>query len=280
MAEPLRIPLFEIESSNRLRPVDPDWAAAIAGSIQAKGLEQPITIRRAGAGYRLVAGGHRLRAFALLGLEELLEGKHFRLVEANDDEALLSEIDENLMRRELSAVDRAIFLARRKSVWDRLYPQTKAGGDRKSQKSKEEIKRTNCPFVPETFTKDAAAKTGLSDRTIRRSIELANVVPKDVIDLIRETKLADNAAQLRLLARETEENQRRIAEMIAAGTGIKNIAQARQVLGLAKPSEQDPHITIANKLLALWNRASPKARKIFEEAIGLAEEPEDKSAAA
>jgi ParB family chromosome partitioning protein len=275
----LRIPLFEIESSNRLRPVDPDWAAAIAGSIAAKGLEQPITIRRKSAGYRLVAGGHRLAAFNILGLEELIEGEHFRLVEASDDEALLSEIDENLMRRELSAVDRAIFLAKRKEVWDLLYPQTKAGGDRKSKKSKEEIKRTKCPFVPETFTKDAAAKTGLSDRTIRRAIELANVVPKDVIDIIRATKIADNASQLKALSREMPNNQLEIARSIASGQG-KNIAQARQLLGLAAPSEVDPHVAVANKLLALWNRASPKARKIFENAIGLDEEAEDTSAAA
>jgi ParB family chromosome partitioning protein len=278
--EPLRIPLFEIESSNRLRPVDPDWAAAIAASIAAEGIEQPITLRRKGASYKLVAGGHRLAAFGILGLEELVEGEHFRLREASDDEALLAEIDENLMRRELSAVDRAIFLAKRKAVWDRLYPETAQGKAKKPKKTNGEEKRTECPsFLPETFTKDAAAKTGLSDRTIRRSIELANVVSKEVVDLIRETRLADNAAQLRMLARETPENQLLIARSIAGGAG-KNIAQARQILGLAKPSEVDPHVAVANKLLALWNRASPKARKIFEKAIGLAEEAEDESAAA
>ncbi|MBY6243514.1 ParB N-terminal domain-containing protein [Methylosinus sp. Sm6] len=279
MAEPLRIPLFEIESSNRLRPVDPDWAAAIAGSIAAKGLDQPITIRRKGNGYQLVIGGHRLHAFGILGLEELIEGVHFKLVEQSDDQAELSEIDENLMRRELSAVDRAIFLARRKSVWDRVYPETTAGGDRKSQKAKEKIKRTTCPFVPETFSKDAAAKTGLSDRTIRRSIALANVVPREVVELIRPTKLADNAAQLRQLGRETPENQLLIARAICAGGG-KSISHARQILGLAKPSEHDPHTQIANKLLALWNRSSPRARETFLEAIGLGEAEAEETEAA
>ncbi|MBY6244012.1 ParB N-terminal domain-containing protein [Methylosinus sp. Sm6] len=271
MADPLRIPLFDIDSSNRIRQVDPDWAAAIAGSIQAKGLDSPIVIRRCGAGYRLVSGAHRLRAFTLLGVEELIEGEHFKLVEQSDEEAELSEIDENLMRRELSTVDRAIFLARRKTVWDRLYPETTKTGPRKLG--------TSCPqFTPQNFSKDAAEKTGLSKRTINRALELAKL-PDAVLSLIRATKLADNGAQLRALCRETEENQKAIAELIAAGKG-KNVGNARQLLGLSKPSERDPHVATANKLLALWNRASPRARKIFEQAIGLVEEADEESQAA
>lgn len=274
MTEPLRIPLFEIESSTRLRPVDQDWAAAIASSMEAKGLDTPITIRRKGAGYRLVIGGHRRAAFAILGIEELIEGVHFKLVEMTDDEARLSEIDENLMRRELSVIDKAIFLAQRKEVWDKLYPETAKTGPKKL--------RTECPqFRPKTFTADAAAKTGLSDRTIRRAIELNNVLCDDpeLVSIVRGTKLADNAAQLKALLRETAENRLIIARQIAAGAG-KNVAQARQIAGLAKPSEIDPHVATANKLLALWNRASPKARKIFEKAIGLVEDTNEETQAA
>ncbi|MFT8664020.1 MAG: hypothetical protein ABF772_03195 [Acetobacter orientalis] len=41
----------------------------------------------------------------------------------NDDEVELLEIDENLCRRELSALDRATFLTRRQDVYQKLHPE-------------------------------------------------------------------------------------------------------------------------------------------------------------
>jgi len=264
----------DIDASDRLRDVDMDWAAAIAGSMLSRSIDTPITVRLREGVPTLVAGAHRLAAFKINGWEDLEEGVHFNWVKMNDGEARLAEIDENLMRRELSAVDRAIFLAKRKEVWDELYPETTKTGPR----AKNEL-RTSCPqFMPKTFAKDAAAKTGLSDRSIRRSVELIKLLSRDVIALLRATPVADNAAQLKALARETPEARLAVAKLIAEGAA-KNVAQARQLAGLVTPSTIDPHTEMANKLLALWNRASPKARKIFEAAIG-ASGADDESVAA
>lgn len=43
----------------------------LAGSIQALGLLQPLTVRRRADGWELVAGERRLRAAKLAGLEEV-----------------------------------------------------------------------------------------------------------------------------------------------------------------------------------------------------------------
>jgi ParB family transcriptional regulator, chromosome partitioning protein len=272
MKLPNTLKTAEIDASDRLRQIDKDWAAAIAGSMAGRTVDTPITVRMREGVPTLVAGAHRLYGFGLNGWDELQEGVHFTWVEMNDGEARLAEIDENLMRRELSAVDRAIFLAERKKVWEELYPETKQGGDGKYKEKLRNSKRPSCPFGPATvFTKDVAAKTGLSDRTIRRSVELVKILSTDVISLLRATPVADNAAQLKALARETPEAQLAVAKLIAEGAA-KNVAQARQLAGLVAPSEVDPHTAMANKLLALWNRASPKARKIFEAAIGAADD--------
>jgi len=270
MKLPNTLKTAEIDASDRLREVDNAWAAAIAGSMAGRGVDTPISIRMRDGVPTLVAGAHRMMGFEINGWETLDEGVHFKWVELSDDEARLAEIDENLMRRELSAVDRAIFLAKRKEVWDALYPETTKTGPR----AKGEL-RTTCPqFMPKTFAKDAAAKTGLSDRTIRRAGELFKCLggdKSDIIPLLRGTPIADNAAQLKALARETPEAQLAVAKLIAEGAA-KNVAQARQLAGLVTPSEVDPHTAMANKLLAMWNRASPKARKIFEAAIGAADD--------
>lgn len=271
-----QIPLNDIAVIDRLRPVDLDWAQALASSFLSKGQDTAILVRpNPDGGFILVAGAHRLEAARIAGLDAIRADVR----EMSVLEARLSEIDENLMRVELTAVDRAIFLSQRKKVWDEMYPETKQGGDRKSQKALGKIKRTDCPFeLTPTFTKEVADKTGLSARTVRRAIELTNILSPDIISSLRHTVLADNAAQLKALAREKPEDQARIIAAILDGHA-RNVAGARQATGLVPVSEVNPHEIQSSKLLALWNRASPKARRIFLAAINEAEDSDTRQVA-
>ena len=85
-------------------------------------------MRASKSGLRLVAGWHRLEATRQLKHDTIravvLEG-------LDADAALLTEIDENLVRADLSPAERAIHLAERKRLYEKLHPQTKHGGDRK-----------------------------------------------------------------------------------------------------------------------------------------------------
>ena len=63
------------------------------------------------------------------------------------------------------AADQNQALARRKELYEALHPEAAKGGDRKSEDA--EIKRTTCPSVP-SFAADTAAKTGQSERQVRR----------------------------------------------------------------------------------------------------------------
>lgn len=62
MTERRLLPLASIDLGDRLRPIDPVWAQAIAASFAERGQDQPIVVRPDGERFVLVTGGHRLAA--------------------------------------------------------------------------------------------------------------------------------------------------------------------------------------------------------------------------
>lgn len=217
-----RMKVSEITVGERRRALDAAKVEALADSIAKLGLLQPIVVTHAGA---LVAGRHRLEACRKLGLtwidvNVVPEGTDALTVE-------LAEIDENLVRNDLTALEQAEHLARRKVIYEELYPETKHGGDRKSDGAKS--KRQDDVLVP-AFAQDAAAKTGKSERTIQRAVSVANAIPEPVRDAIRETPTADKQSELLKLARMPEAEQQAVVEKIVAGEA-KTVKDAVRAVG-------------------------------------------------
>ncbi|MCH4128602.1 MAG: ParB N-terminal domain-containing protein [Acetobacter fabarum] len=248
------IPLADIDVGERLRGIDDDAAAVIAASMQEQGQRTPIEVRKVGKRYRLIAGAHRMRALALAGIETAFAV----VVKATELEAQLLEIDENICRRELSPLDRATFLARRKEVYEELHPETKHGGDRKSDQVDSLVH-----LIP-SFTEATAQKLGLDARTIRRSVARYTSIMTDVREKIANTWIAASGAQLDALARETPDMQRQIAQFIVQWPAMKNVSEIiRQIKG--KPQKSPP--TMLEKLMALWGKADSATRMRFQEYI-------------
>ncbi|GAA3682102.1 MULTISPECIES: ParB/RepB/Spo0J family partition protein [Acetobacter] len=248
------IPLADIDVGERLRGIDDDAAAVIAASMQEQGQRTPIEVRKVGKRYRLIAGAHRMRALALTGIETAFAV----VVKATELEAKLLEIDENICRRELSPLDRATFLARRKEVYEELHPETKHGGDRKSDQV------DNLVHLIPSFTEATAQKLGLDARTIRRSVARYTSIMTDVREKIANTWIAASGAQLDALARETPDMQRQIAQFIAQWPAVKNVSEIiRQIKG--KPKKSPP--TMLEKLMDLWGKADSATRMRFQEYI-------------
>lgn len=238
----------------RLRPVDSDWVAEIAASIAARGQIEPITIRPSGEDLILVAGAHRHAACDLLG----------RPVDAVVDEmdelaARLAEIDENLIRRELSAIDRAVFLAERKAIWDELHPERRG----RPAKGKEKT-AMSAVF---SFASEAAARTGLSQRTIWGAVSLAKAFSAAEIDLIRRSALADNAAELEKLRKATPD-ARRI--FFAA---LREDPKARIGKVISAKAETDPTAAM-HRLLDGFNRLNDRQKRAFLQAALQVDEAE------
>lgn len=259
--EIVSIPVGSVDIGERLRIVDHDYVALLATSIEEVGLMQPIEVGKKTAKGRwpLIAGAHRLNAYMILGLREIPA----IVVTASKLQAQLREIDENLMRRELTALDRATFLARRKEVHEALHPQARHGGDRRSDqvaKSGDLIAR---------FTREVSAKLDISERSIQRAIARYSKIVPDVRAQIATTWIAGKGAILDALAKEPPETQRLlVAEMLAEKAPARSIAEAiARVRGPSIMEAIDEDEKSFAKLMIVWRGASQRVRDRFVEHV-------------
>ena len=100
------LPISKIEPSEHQprETFDGEKLDALADSIRSHGVIQPITVRRLeGDHYQIIAGERRWRAARMAGLRELPA----RIVDADDREAMVLALVENLQREDLNPVEQA-----------------------------------------------------------------------------------------------------------------------------------------------------------------------------
>jgi ParB family chromosome partitioning protein len=205
------IPIASIRVENRLRPLDDAKVAELAESIAQVGLLQPIGVRPDGT---LVYGYHRLEACKQLGWTEIPAV----VVDGDDLHAELAEISENLIRNELTLLERAEHLARMRAVYEQLYPNARGVG---------RPAKNSATVAP--FSEWAAAQTGLAQRTIQHYVHLAESVAPEVRDAIRRTPIANDGAELKSLASLEPSKQRAVAELIAS-RAVSSVREATREL--------------------------------------------------
>lgn len=81
---------------------------ALADSIQANGILQPLVVQKTDDGYQLIAGERRLRASLRLGLSQV----PIVLREPSADESIILALIENLQREDLNPMEEATAFAR------------------------------------------------------------------------------------------------------------------------------------------------------------------------
>jgi N6-adenosine-specific RNA methylase IME4/ParB-like chromosome segregation protein Spo0J len=154
----------------RLRALRPEKVEELAESIRERGLLQAIMVRP-GSGateaFWLVAGRHRFEAIKKLKLPTI----RCKVRELSDDEASLVEIDENLVRADLSSIERDLHIARRKEIYERQHPDTKRGaaGGAATRKKAKGAKSHGATRPSQAFIDDTANKTGRHRATVARS---------------------------------------------------------------------------------------------------------------
>lgn len=225
----IEIEIAAIDVVDRLRLIDRAYVEMIAASISESYLHQPIAVATTPAGgnrYVLVDGETRLEAFKLLGRTSI--PARIRTLTAEEREK--HEIHANLIRNELCALDRAVFVGRLADIFERENPAAKNGGDHKSKKWREKNQFSNLGNWSQ-FAKEAARRTGLGKTSLYRCRELANKLAPAVASLIRGTKVADNQTQLQALAALDPEQQVTVAKLIAANAA-SNVAKARIIAGI------------------------------------------------
>ena len=189
--------LEDIKSGQTSRLINKSLVEVLVESFQVIGQLHPISLRRTATGaLELVAGRHRLEAMKALGRETIPAD----FMDADTDRMALWEIDENLQRAELTQAERAMALARRKDIYERLHPETRAG-------MAGGLARQGTATDKLAFADSAASILGVAPRTIQRDIHRATSIAPDVMEKIAGTE-HDKGTVLDRLARMSDEQQR------------------------------------------------------------------------
>ena len=91
----------------------------LADSISRHGILQPLSVRRTGTGYELIAGERRLRAAKMAGLSEI----PCIVMTMDEKESGMAAMIENLQRQDLDFIEEAAGIARLMDVWSMSQDQ-------------------------------------------------------------------------------------------------------------------------------------------------------------
>lgn len=225
--ETVRIPAPRLRS---LGDVD-----ALKDSISMGGLLQPIVLDRS---LTLICGRHRLEACKLLGWTEIPA----IIEDVGGAAAELAEIDENLCRRELSALERAEHIAKRKRLWSEIEAVRVAAAPPPADGEKKKGKKADKPREPEltAFVDDTARRTGKAKRAIKEELKIGEM-PVEVRDTIRETPISNNKREL--LALTKMEAPVALEAAVAVKNGEANTVR-KKAPKKEKPVDEDSEIAV------------------------------------
>lgn len=181
------------------RSFDEEGLAELAASIRSCGILQPLTVRRAGEGYELVAGERRLRAARIAGLREV----PCLVAQVGEGDSALLALMENLQRRDLDCWEEAQAIARLISRYG-------------------------------LSQEEAARRLGRAQPTVANKLRLLRL-PEDVRALLRENGLTERHARALLRLQDPEVQRRAAGDMVRRGM---NVAQAEAYVEKLLQSDQ------------------------------------------
>ena len=195
----------DVRVPERHRSLVPERVKSIAGSFEDIGQQMPITFYWDGDTPVLIAGRHRLEA------ARSLDWEHIEAVEMEVDPLTqeLWEIDENLMRADLTVMERADHTNRRADIVKKraesLIPQNE-------EKPAHRPSRGQGDFV-----KDTAAKTGRSKASVERDKRRGKKITPETMKAIKDTPAAKKGVELDALADMTPDQQKEAVKMVKSG---------------------------------------------------------------
>lgn len=196
------------------RELNAEKVKSLKESISEIGLMTPITVREVGDYAYLVTGHHRYAAVHDTGYEKI----EAFVIQCTDEEAELWEIDENLMRSELTAAQISAALKRRKDLW----LSSKSG--------------TGCPTLTgrgnASFSSDASEKLGQSKRSINRHINRAEAMGAD-IERVQGTSL-DTGAEIDALVKLNPVKREEVIQAAERGEDVSAQERLRELNNLTK----------------------------------------------
>ena len=173
--------------------------AELAASIRSCGILQPLTVRRAGDGYELVAGERRLRAARIAGLREV----PCLVAQVGEEDSALLALMENLQRRDLDCWEEAAAIARLISRYG-------------------------------LSQEEAARRLGRAQPTVANKLRLLRL-PEDVRNLLRENGLTERHARALLRLPDEEARLSALAEIVRRQMNVARTEEYVEQLLAEKP---------------------------------------------
>lgn len=132
--------------------------------------------------------------------------------------AELATLDDCITQPSHTTLERAELLAARKRVYETMTPRSRRGGaPGRAGGGKSPRREEDGPPVL-SHAADVASRTGLSERSIRQLIQIAEGIPAPLRELIRDTPLAGRQRLLVQVARarrDPEEQRRRVTAALS-----------------------------------------------------------------
>ena len=174
----------------------------LAQSIRRHGVLQPLSVRRVGASYELIAGERRLRASIQAGLNEV----PCIVMTMDDREAGMTALVENLQRQDLDFI--------------------------------EEARGISCLMTQWSMSQEQAARViGKSQSAVANKLRLLrHSIP--VLDALRAGNLTERHARALLKLSSDQEKLMAISEIVAQGMGVARTEQYIASLLTDKPRQK------------------------------------------
>jgi len=231
----------DIIIGDRSREINDAWVEVLMVSIKSHDLINPITVWMNGDKCHLVAGLTRITAVERLGHETIpinvSKAKSF-------EEAKILEVSENIARNELNAFDRARHLFDLISVNEKLHPEIKHGGDRKSEGVKNQVAIL-------AIRSDIAEQVGLSERVVRRDVAIWKGLTPASRTVVKATWLARHQAGLQQLSAQSPKVQKKICDLLfCEKPQVSNVTDALIIINKIRvPTHIEKRFSSINKAL-------------------------------
>jgi ParB family chromosome partitioning protein len=189
----------------------------LADSIRQHGILQPLSVRRVGSGYELIAGERRLRAAQLAGLAEI----PCIVMSMDDRESAMTAMVENLQRQDLDFVEEAQGICALMNQWDMSQDQVAKllGKSQSAVANKLRLLRHS----PEVLQK--LRQEGLTERHGRALLKLKTEVEKlEAISVMVQQSM--NVARAEKYIQQLQKNAEKGPQRVNVGSFLNNLNQS------------------------------------------------------
>lgn len=249
------------------RRLDPAWVETLAEMMADPQDCSPIEVIERDGALQLVFGAHRLAAARRNGWPSIPGRVRSPMEFAHEAEIKLREITENMARRELSALDRAVDIAQWREVYEAVHGAVKKGRPSKLAQVAPISDAAEERFAT-SFSAAAQRALGISRDAIKRAMRIASI-RADVRERLSLHPIADNQSELLQLAGEGPERQAQIAALMTAEPAqAGTVAEAIAFLDRApKPARIERWQKLSNVFSALKDKEQHAFFDLHAEAI-------------